>query len=149
MNNYIIEKMSFNDIDEVIKIQQELNINITSKNSLINDLSDSHYCYFILKAKDNKIIGYAGISTIIDSMDILSIVIAKDFQRLGIGSILLEYLINYARENFKVTILLEVRKTNIPAQKLYGKYGFEMISTRKRYYSDNNEDALIYMLKID
>lgn len=149
MNNYIIEKMSFNDIDGIINIQNELNVNITSKNSLINDSNDSHYCYFILKNNSNKIIGYAGISTIIDSMDILSIVIAKEFQRLGIGSILLEYLLNYAKENFKKEILLEVRKSNIPAQRLYEKYSFEMINTRKGYYPDNNEDALIYMLKID
>jgi ribosomal-protein-alanine N-acetyltransferase len=43
---------------------------------------------------------------------------------------------------------LEVRKSNIPAINLYKRFGFEIISIRKEYYSDNKEDALVMALKI-
>ena len=49
-----------------------------------------------------------------------------------------------AAETLKLDLLtLEVRKSNSAAQGLYSKFGFEIIGERKRYYSDNREDALI------
>jgi ribosomal-protein-alanine N-acetyltransferase len=45
-------------------------------------------------------------------------------------------------------LTLEVRRSNIAAQRLYEKYGFEVLGARKAYYSDNREDALIMTKKL-
>ncbi len=151
MNKYIIQNLSKNDISEIIEIQKELGIHIVSEKSLIEDLNIENYNYFALKTNNSKtkLIGFVGISKIFDSMDLLSIVIAKEFQKLGYGNVLLNHIINLAKENNISTIMLEVRESNFPAQRLYEKNGFKLINKRKNYYSDNKENALIYTLKID
>ena len=76
-------------------------------------------------------------------MDLESIVVKKEYQRKHIASYLLDFLFNIAKKKNVVSIFLEVRTSNIKAQNLYRKYGFEIINIRKKYYKDNLEDAFI------
>lgn len=149
-NNYIISKMDKSNITEVKHLENELNINILSEKSILSDLKDDNYTYFVLKnvQEKNEIIGYIAMSHIIDTMDIISIVIKKDYQRKGLASYLLNYVIDFARQIKITNILLEVRTSNKLAQKLYEKYGFKVINKRKNYYSNPIEDALIYKLDL-
>jgi ribosomal-protein-alanine N-acetyltransferase len=75
--------------------------------------------------------------------DITNVAVLPEYRRLGIGSILIEAVIKKAAELELSLLTLEVRRSNTVAQSLYSKYGFEVIGERKRYYSDNREDALI------
>lgn len=149
-NNYTICKMKKDDVDSIKFLEEELNINILSKNSILDDLDNDNFSYFILKdtKKQNCIVGYVATSHVLDSMDIISIVIKKDYQRIGLASYLLKYVIDFAKQKNITKILLEVRKSNLPAQKLYEKYNFRKISIRKNYYNNPVEDALIYELTI-
>lgn len=149
-NNYIISKMDKSNIAEVKDLENELNIDILSEKSISSDLENNNYTYFVLKdiQKQNKIVGYIAVSHIIDTMDIISIVIKKDYHRKGLASYLLNYVIDFARQIKITNILLEVRTSNIPAQKLYEKYKFKLISKRKNYYNNPVEDALIYKLEL-
>ena len=147
--NYIISKSTLDDISEMKSLENELNINILSENNMKEDMQNKNYIYFVLKDKEkNNILGYIAISYVLDTIDILSIVIKKDYQKKGFGSILLEYVIEFSKNNDVSSILLEVRSSNLPAIKFYEKYNFEKINTRKKYYSNPVEDALIYKLDI-
>ncbi len=73
----------------------------------------------------------------------MNIVVKKDKRNLGIGSKLLEEIIKKAIEINSKTITLEVNENNLPAIKLYEKYGFKQIGLRKKYY--NNIDNAIIM----
>jgi len=143
MTNYIIEKMRDEDIDEVLLTEQSHNIHILSKNILKEDIKNKNYHYLVAKNGDKKIIGYIGISYILEDADIISIVVHKDYTNHGIACLLLQEIFKFAEENNIKRIMLEVRNSNIPAQKLYEKHGFKQISIRKNYY-DGTEDALIY-----
>ena len=100
---------------------------------------DSHY----IVAKQNKeIVGFAGIVKIIDENNIMNIVVKKDKRKLKIGSKLLEEIFKIAKQVNAKVITLEVNKNNIPAIKLYQKYGFKQIGLRKKYYN-NTDDALL------
>ena len=66
-----------------------------------------------------------------------------DHRRLRIGERLLQRLFEIAVAMSAEWLTLEVRASNLPAQRLYEKYGFRRAGVRRRYYSDNNEDALI------
>lgn len=100
---------------------------------------DSHY----IVAKQNKeIVGFAGIVKIIDEINIMNIVVKKDKRKLKIGSKLLEEIFKIAKQVNAKVITLEVNKNNIPAIKLYQKYGFKQIGLRKKYYN-NTDDALL------
>ena len=89
------------------------------------------------------IVGYVGIWLMVDEAHIVAIAVRESYRRKGIGETLLLAAIDLALENQQESMTLEVRRSNYPAQTLYEKYRFVKVGVRKRYYSDNHEDALI------
>ena len=89
------------------------------------------------------VIGAIGFWLILDEAHITTIGVRKSYQRQGIGELLLIKAIELAKELGAQVITLEVRITNTGAQALYEKYGFQRVGSRRGYYSDNKEDALI------
>lgn len=90
-----------------------------------------------------SIVGYAGIWLMVDEAHVTTIATHPDVRRRGLGELLLVSLIDIGYEIGARWMTLEVRVSNEPAKALYHKYGFSIVSTRPRYYSDNNEDAYI------
>ena len=74
---------------------------------------------------------------------IVTVAVRESRRRLGIGERLLIATIELAREAGQDAVTLEVRKSNEGAQRLYEKYGFQRVGLRVRYYTDNNEDAVL------
>lgn len=102
----------------------------------------------ILAEADGKIIGYVLFWLLPGAIDIHNIAVHVDFRRRGIARVLLGRVIDEARRQSIVHIMLEVRKSNLPAQKLYETVGFLTVGLRKGYYSDNGEDALAMTLEL-
>jgi [ribosomal protein S18]-alanine N-acetyltransferase len=96
-----------------------------------------------LEAELRSIIGYAGLWLMTDEAHITTIAVDPDFQGNGIGELLLVALIDRAKQIGARWLTLEVRVTNDVAQRLYEKYTFKEMGIRRRYYSDNGEDALV------
>ncbi|MCX8074720.1 MAG: ribosomal protein S18-alanine N-acetyltransferase [Clostridia bacterium] len=142
-----INKMDISDIDDVLNLEKSQDINILSKDSLLSDLKNESSRYYILKLNE-KIVGYIGSKILVDSLDIESIVIKKDLQNKGYGKILLKHVIEVAKNENIQNIFLEVRCSNIPAIKLYEKFGFKKLNVRKNYYKNPVEDAAIYVLNL-
>lgn len=90
-----------------------------------------------------SIIGFAGLWLMVDEAHITTIAMHPDFRQRGLGEFLLVSLIDTAYEIGARWVTLEVRVSNGVAQSLYRKYGFHQAGVRHRYYSDNQEDALI------
>lgn len=104
---------------------------------------NSHY----IVAKDNsKIFGFAGIKVSVVDADIMNIVVRKDLRNSGLGSLLLEGLINLAKSLNVEKLFLEVNEKNLPAISLYKKFDFKEISKRKKYYKEN--DAIVMYKEI-
>ena len=97
----------------------------------------------IIAVKNGEIVGFAGIWYSVDDAHITNIVVRKSYRNKGIGSLLLEKLIELAKP--KTSLTLEVNTKNEIAQKLYLKYGFKNLGIRKKYY-DGIEDAYIMTL---
>jgi ribosomal-protein-alanine N-acetyltransferase len=89
------------------------------------------------------IAGYVGVWLMVDQAHIVAIAVREDYRGLGLGELLLAEAIDLALENHQESVTLEVRKSNFIAQRLYEKYRFLKVGTRRRYYSDNHEDAVI------
>jgi ribosomal-protein-alanine N-acetyltransferase len=73
----------------------------------------------------------------------VAIAVREDYRRRGLGELLLYEAIILALDNHQENVTLEVRRSNLGAQALYEKYRFLKVGVRRRYYSDNNEDAII------
>ena len=110
-----------------------------------NELFNPNAFYAVLEVS-GKICGYAGIWKILNEGHITNIAVHPDCRRLGYGKLLIKTLIDYAEKNDITSLTLEVRASNKPAISLYESFGFKSSGRRKRYYSDNNEDALIMWL---
>lgn len=96
---------------------------------------------------DKLLMGYIIATDIADESELLRIAVADKFRRLDVG----KSLMNYYKDNLKDhcdKFLLEVRESNQGARKLYEKMGYEVINTRKGYYSNPKEDACIYSLQL-
>jgi len=87
--------------------------------------------------------GMAGIWMMVDEAHIVTIAVRNNRKNLGLGEWLLINIIELAVQLRAKYVTLEVRVSNKTAQALYEKYGFTRAGTRKKYYSDNGEDALI------
>ncbi len=89
------------------------------------------------------IIGYVGVWLMVGEAHIVAVAVRPECRRRGLGELLLGRAIELAFEHGQEVVTLEVRSSNSGAQTLYSKYGFINIGVRRRYYSDNGEDALI------
>jgi ribosomal-protein-alanine N-acetyltransferase len=89
------------------------------------------------------IVGYGGIWLNETSGHITTIAVAPAHRRRGVGELILNALIDGAYELNAQYLSLEVRVSNLTAQRLYLKYGFRPVGQRANYYVDNHEDALV------
>lgn len=90
-----------------------------------------------------NIVGFAGLWLMVDEAHVTTIATHPNYRQRGLGELLLTSLIDIAYGIGARQVTLEVRVSNDVAQSLYRKYGFHEEGIRRRYYSDNQEDALI------
>jgi [ribosomal protein S18]-alanine N-acetyltransferase len=102
----------------------------------------------ILAEIDGQIVGYVLFWLLPGAIDIHNIAVHVDYRRRGIARLLLGKVVAEARNQSSLRVMLEVRKSNLPAQKLYQSLGFLITGVRKGYYSDDGEDALAMSLEL-
>jgi len=86
---------------------------------------------------------------VVDELHLLSVATLPNYRRKGMARALLERAIDFARRERVRTILLEVRRSNSAAIRLYRTFGFSAAALRPRYYADNFEDAVEMSLTLD
>ena len=150
MQKVLVTKMKPEDLDEVYEIDKSSFSIPWSKESFENELKNILATYFVARL-DNKIIGYIGSWLIIDECHITNIAVDLSYRRKGIAYELVKTLLNYCNENGISYAYLEVRKSNMPAQKLYERFGFKSDGIRKDYYKNPDgtfEDAILMSKEI-
>lgn len=95
------------------------------------------------RVNNQRVVGYASLWLLLDESHLTSIAVREDCRQQGIGELLLICIIDLSVQLNAQVVTLEVRVSNLSAQALYEKYGFAKVGIRRRYYSDNGEDALI------
>lgn len=139
-----ITPMQKSEIDKVLEIDEKAyGEHHWSKDSFYGELSNKLAHYYCAYDSAGTLVGYAGAWRIIDEAHITTIAVTPEFRRKNIAEGLFCQLLKDCYENEIKYITLEVRISNTPAIKLYEKYGLKSLGTRKGYYQNNNEDALI------
>lgn len=131
------------DLDDIYELDVQTFAMPWSKEALSYDILENDNAFVIVAEYEGEFAGYADIWTVLDEADLNSIAVRVDFRRKGIGDAIMLAMTEMLSANGVATINLEVRVSNMPAIKLYKKYGFKECGVRPGYYLDNGEDALI------
>ena len=113
-----------------------------SFNSLEEELNNETSLFFTA-TEDNAVVGYIGMSVVVDEGYIFNVAVDGTHRNRGIGSALVETLVTYAKKNNLCFLTLEVRESNKNARSLYEKFGFIKVGERKNYYSSPAENAVL------
>lgn len=146
-NNIKVIETTLGHLNRIDEIQKMYDHEILSISSIENDFKTSTY-YYISAFCNNELVGFAGISVLVDHADLIGIAVDKKYTRNKIGSALLSHLITFCTKMDLDNIFLEVRESNNTAINFYEHFGFKKISIRNNYYKDNNESALIYVKEL-
>ncbi len=143
---YKISLMGLNDLEEAYKIELSVNPSPWKYETFLSSFEVGHKG--LICKQDNQIIGFIIFSPINPEAHILSISVKKEMQSKGIGTLLLNSMLDQCKVMNYKKIFLEVRASNIQAINFYEKLGFSKDAIRNNYYTDNSEDALLMSLSI-
>ena len=146
MADYEIYLMTAADVDGMHQVEQATFAVPWSRASIEAELTNP--CARYLVARENgEVIGYAGMWLVIDEGHVTNVAVRADKRGQGLGKELMKRLIQLAADSGMIWMTLEVRRSNKVAQNLYHTFGFVDVGYRKRYYEDNQEDALLMGLE--
>ena len=138
-----IEPMRLEDLEEVQAIEQASFSTPWPSNAYRSELMTNRLASYLVARIEGRIVGYGGMWLMVDEAHITTFAVHPAWRRQRIGERLLLAFLDLARDRHAREATLEVRLSNLAARRLYEKYGFRPVGLRPRYYSDNNEDALI------
>lgn len=113
-----------------------------SYDGLLEELSNP-LAVFRVALADGVVVGYAGMHHILDEGYITNVAVRETLRRQGIGTRLVESLLEYGKQHEMTFISLEVRVSNAGAIAMYRALGFESVGVRPDFYTGPTEDALI------
>jgi len=148
MEKYEFRYMTVKDIEEVYIIESISFPTPWSKEAFYNELTQNHFATYIVIEHEGHLVGYCGVWIVVDEAHITNIAVLPQFRGYKLGENLLRRIMQEAKSRGAATMTLEVRVSNLIAQNLYKKLGFQDGAIRKRYYTDNQEDALVMWVKI-
>ncbi|MBI9011275.1 MAG: ribosomal protein S18-alanine N-acetyltransferase [Clostridiales bacterium] len=144
----MIRSMTVGDLDQVMLLELACFSVPWTKEAFESELLKNQLAHYIVIEEDNEIIGYGGVWYIMDEGHITNVAIHPEHRKKGLGKKLVQGMIDAAISHEINHMTLEVRKSNVAAIALYEHMGFEVAGVRPKYYTDNNEDALIMWVEL-
>ncbi len=140
--------MQLNDLDAIMAIEPYIYPYPWTRGNFSDSLNSGYSASVLLR--NEVIIGYALVMMVLDEAHLLNLSVAKAYQKQGLGRILLEHMIQIAKNNQAANMFLEVRPSNISAIALYENTGFNEMAIRRGYYPAKNgrEDAVLMGLAL-
>lgn len=131
-------------IDAILAIEQASFTNPWTRDMYMAELENEGVSFFYLaKAEDGRIIGFCSFWRVLDELHINNLAVLPDRRCSGVGTALLRRVLDDAGALGIRRAMLEVRRSNHPAIKLYERFGFSIAGVRSRYYTNPQEDALV------
>jgi len=139
----VIAAMRLEDLEEVQRIEEASFTTPWPPNAYRSELLTNRLASYLVARLAGQVVGYGGMWLMVDEAHITTFAVHPAWRRRRLGERLLLAFLDLARDRHAREATLEVRLSNLAAGRLYEKYGFRPVGVRPRYYSDNNEDALI------
>lgn len=143
MADILIRRMALKDAPAVHRIEQDTFARPWSLSSFEYEMTGNPVARYLVAQEGGRLLGFAGIHIIFDEGHITNVAVTADRRGEGIGERLVSSILQYAANLGVRYATLEVRASNEKAIRLYRQHGFQAVHTRKKYYEDNGEDALL------
>ncbi len=135
-----ITAMTSDHVSQIAALEKQCFSAPWDENSVASELNNALSCWLVALDGDT-VAGYVGSQTVLGETDMMNIAVHPDFRRQGIAEALVNALVDALKERDSHCLTLEVRASNVPAQKLYEKLGFVTVGRRKNYYRNPREDG--------
>ena len=135
--------MTVDDLPAVQAIEQVSFTTPWPVHAYRSEIETNRLASYVVARAAGQVVGYGGVWLMVDEAHITTFAVHPEWRRRGIGDRLLLALLDVAIRRGAREATLEVRLSNLPARRLYEKFGFRPAGLRPRYYTDDNEDALI------
>lgn len=139
----VCRRMTLEDVDAVYAIEQATFSTPWSRQSFVDEMTTNKCARYVVAEEDGQVIAYAGAWLVFEEGHITNIAVKAEERGRGVGSAVTRALMQYAANMGVQYLTLEVRKSNLAAQRMYKSLGFLELGVRKRYYEDNGEDAYL------
>ncbi len=143
-----IRPMTEADIEGIMLVETASFSIPWSEKSFYDELKNPVAVYFVAEC-DGRVAGYIGMWDISGEGDITNVAVLPEFRGMGAGGSLLRAMISECKKRGLSYLTLEVRCSNAVAISMYKSFGFKNVGTRKKYYADNGEDAIIMTLELE
>ncbi|HEX3773710.1 MAG TPA: ribosomal protein S18-alanine N-acetyltransferase [Polyangiaceae bacterium] len=140
-----IARLTLADLDAVRAILEPSKLHVELEAELEREIA----LPWVVRAEGGSVAGFLLAWSVADELHLLELAVSLEQRRKGFARALLEHLLEHARAEKKRLLLLEVRRSNGAAIKLYESIGFSTTGVRRGYYSDTNEDALEMRITFD
>ena len=143
--NYQLRPMNKEDIETIVKGEEKVFGHSLGYDLIYSDLALNPYALYIVLEIDDEIHGYVGM-WITDNLEIINLYVDEEYQGMGFGSIIMDFVIDVCEQSNISNLSLEVRSSNTKAINLYKKFGLKESHIRKNYYVNENketEDAIV------
>ena len=139
----VVDRMTAGDLPAVHEIERQSFSTPWPEHAYKQELEQNKLAHYLVARFGERVVGFAGTWLLVDEAHVTTFATRAEWRRQGVGERLLIALLDLAQARGASEATLEVRPTNTPAIRLYEKFGFKVVGARPRYYTDNNEDALI------
>ena len=133
------------DIPDVVEIEATAFYDAWNAGMLLNELENELTTYVVME-QEGRLVGYAGFWLVAGEAQVTRVAVAEAERGQGLGTRLMAAMVNKAWELGAEAVTLEVRESNLAAQKAYLTCGFASEGIRPNYYEDNHENAVIMWL---
>ena len=143
--NYQLREMTKDDIETIVKGEEKVFGHSLGYDLIYSDLALNPYALYVVLEINDEIHGYVGM-WVTDNLEIINLYVDEEYQGMGFGSIIMDFVINICEQSNIQNLSLEVRSSNIKAINLYKKFGLKESHIRKNYYINENnetEDAIV------
>jgi ribosomal-protein-alanine N-acetyltransferase len=143
--NWTIERtLADRDLDEIVAIENASFSNPWTREMYVRELQNPDVSFlYVLRLPETGIVAFCSFWMVLDEVHINNLAVRHDHRGQGLGTALLEHVLQAAAGRGAGRATLEVRRSNAPARRLYERLGFEIAATRPNYYVSPAEDALI------
>jgi len=150
VNGLAIEPLtSERELDAVLAIEERSFTNPWTREMYRSEMANEGVSFLFLARLGETAVGFCSYWRVLDELHINNLAVDPAWRHHGVGAALLEHVLSDAGRRGAARIILEVRRSNLAARRLYERFGFTVAGVRHDYYTQPVEDALVLWRQVE